>query len=66
ERMTHALRVEEATAQAASANVDDTMGDDASTEEEIADSEAEEEGSDSSENALVVDVLSDDWIIRIQ
>ncbi|CAJ2671946.1 unnamed protein product [Trifolium pratense] len=48
ERMIHALRVEETTAQAAGADVDD-----ASAEEEEADSKAEEEGSDSSESTSV-------------
>ncbi|MCI80399.1 hypothetical protein A2U01_0101670, partial [Trifolium medium] len=51
ERMIHALRLEEATAQAASAGVDATMVDDASDEE--AGLEAEEEGADSSGNASV-------------
>ncbi|MCI43160.1 hypothetical protein A2U01_0064397, partial [Trifolium medium] len=38
----HALRLEEATAQAASAGVDETMVDDASDEKEEADLDAEE------------------------
>ncbi|MCI80517.1 hypothetical protein A2U01_0101788, partial [Trifolium medium] len=42
--MIHALRLEEATTQVASAGVDDTMVDDASDEEKEADSETEEEG----------------------
>ncbi|MCI98153.1 hypothetical protein A2U01_0119456, partial [Trifolium medium] len=42
ERVIHALRLEEATAQAASAGVADTMVDDVSDKEEEADSEAEE------------------------
>ncbi|MCI96397.1 hypothetical protein A2U01_0117697 [Trifolium medium] len=49
--MVHALRLEEATVQAASADVDETMVDDASDEE--ADLEAEEEGSDTSGSASV-------------
>ncbi|MCI74352.1 hypothetical protein A2U01_0095616, partial [Trifolium medium] len=49
----HALRLEEATAQAASAGVDDTMLDDASDKEEDADSKTEEEGRDSSGSASV-------------
>ncbi|MCI82052.1 hypothetical protein A2U01_0103326, partial [Trifolium medium] len=44
----HALRLEEATAQAVSAGVDDTMVDDAGSEEDEADSEAGEGESDSS------------------
>ncbi|MCI88639.1 hypothetical protein A2U01_0109926, partial [Trifolium medium] len=47
------MRLEEATAQAASAGVDETMVDNASDEEEEADSEAEEEGGDSSGSASV-------------
>ncbi|MCI65962.1 hypothetical protein A2U01_0087220, partial [Trifolium medium] len=49
ERMIHALRFEEATAQAASAGIDATMVDGASDEE--ADPEAAEEESDSSGSA---------------
>ncbi|MCI83925.1 hypothetical protein A2U01_0105201, partial [Trifolium medium] len=51
--MIHALRLDEATAQAASTGVDETMVDDASDEEEEADLEAEEEDGDSSGSASV-------------
>ncbi|MCI65625.1 hypothetical protein A2U01_0086883, partial [Trifolium medium] len=51
--MIHALRLEEAAAQAVSAGVDDTMVGDAGSEEEEADSEAEEQESDSSGSASV-------------
>ncbi|MCI83714.1 hypothetical protein A2U01_0104990, partial [Trifolium medium] len=51
ERMIHALRLEEATAQAASTGVDATMQDGASYEE--ADLEVEEEDVDSSGSASV-------------
>ncbi|MCI71744.1 hypothetical protein A2U01_0093007, partial [Trifolium medium] len=49
--MIHALRLEEATTQAASAGVDATMLDDASDEEAYV--EAEEEDGDSSGSAFV-------------
>ncbi|MCI34042.1 hypothetical protein A2U01_0055260, partial [Trifolium medium] len=53
ERMIHALRLEEAAAQAVSAGVVEAMTDDAGSEEEEADPEAGEEESDSSESASV-------------
>ncbi|PNX57829.1 hypothetical protein L195_g058888, partial [Trifolium pratense] len=49
ERIMHALKIEEAVAEVASAGVDESMGDDAVSEEEEADSKAGEEDSDSSE-----------------
>ncbi|MCI85531.1 hypothetical protein A2U01_0106810, partial [Trifolium medium] len=49
ECMIHALKIEEAAAEAASAGIDETMSDDACSEEEEADSKAGEEESDSSE-----------------
>ncbi|MCI81319.1 hypothetical protein A2U01_0102592, partial [Trifolium medium] len=49
----HALKLEEAAAEAASAGIDEQMSDGAGNEEEEADSEAGEEESDSSGSASV-------------
>ncbi|MCI17880.1 hypothetical protein A2U01_0039031, partial [Trifolium medium] len=53
ERMIHALTLEEAAAEAASACIDETISDGAGNEEEEADSEAGEEENDSSGSASV-------------